>query len=179
MSAYSKVRCAVLWRVGARESGCLGELALGRVDAWANWLLAIFWLTDEPRQSAPARQHASLGSKQSVNEAHGRVVFKHYGKATDITEQIESWVRTQVGLFTSLVQWAELSVSWQFPRGSPSSSRDVVVYVFDINQPSSPTLTFFFEFCFCFYFCLYGPFNCMALSTFNCSSGLISGLISL
>ena len=69
---------------------------------------------------------------------------------------------------------------------SPSRGGNVVVYVFDTNQLSSPTPFFVFLFFVCYsrvYFCLYGPFNCIAFHEFSrqlsafslCSSDLISG----
>ena len=70
------------------------------------------------------------------------------------------------------------------PTGFPSRGGDVAVYVFNINQPSSPT-----PFLFCSYvcFCLYGPFNCISFHNFSrhlsafslCSSGLMSALLVL
>ena len=72
------------------------------------------------------------------------------------------------------------SSSLTVPTGSPSRGRDVVAYVFNVNQPS-------FLFRSCVYFCLYGPFNCISfhkfcrqLSAFSLrSSGLNSALLVL
>ena len=67
--------------------------------------------------------------------------------------------------------------------GSPSRGGDVLVYVFDINQPSLPTpFTLFL-----WLFLSYGPFTCISfhkfsrkLSTFSISSfGLNSALLVL
>ena len=69
------------------------------------------------------------------------------------------------------------------PAGSPYGGGDVKVYVFDINQPSSPTP---FNLFLCL-FLFYGPFNCISFHNFSqklrafslCSSGLISALLVL
>ena len=50
-------------------------------------------------------------------------------------------------------------LDFKVPAGSPSVVGDVVVYVFDIDQPSLPTP---FLFCSCVYFCVYGSFNCIS-----------------
>ena len=50
------------------------------------------------------------------------------------------------------------------PGGSTLHEGHVVVYVFDINQPSLPTP---FLFCSCVCFCLYGPFNCISFLEFS------------
>ena len=68
--------------------------------------------------------------------------------------------------------------------GSPSRGGEVVVCVFDINQPSLPTP---FLFCSCVCFCLYGPFTCISFHKFSrqlsafslCSFGSISPLLVL
>ena len=71
------------------------------------------------------------------------------------------------------------------PTGSPLRGGDVAVYVFVINQRSSPIPFFSSLFlCSCVYFCLYDPFNCISchmfsrqLSAFSlCSFGPIPAL---
>ena len=67
---------------------------------------------------------------------------------------------------------------------SPSRGGDVAVDVFDIHQPSLPTLS---SCCSCVCFCLYNPFNCISFHKFSrqlsafsvCASGLISALLVL
>ena len=76
--------------------------------------------------------------------------------------------------------WASVT---KLPASSPSCGVEVVLYVFDKNQPSLPTPLV----CSCVCVSLYGPFNCISfyeffrqLSIFSlCCSGLLSALLVL